>query len=59
MIHNAQLLDEQIFSERLASAISAIGRFCCKSRLREAANDDSVVLTRISAGSMHDGPSEE
>ena len=63
MIHQAksdpQLLDEQIFSERLASAISAIGRFCCKSRLRRWANRDSVVLTRILMRSIHDGPSEE
>jgi hypothetical protein len=34
-------------------------RFCCKSRLRLAVNRDSVVLTRISARSIHDGPSEE
>jgi hypothetical protein len=27
--------------------------------LRDAANRDSVVLTRISARSIHDGPSEE
>ena len=34
-------------------------RFCCKSRLRRAANRDSVVLTRFSVRSIHDGPSEE
>jgi hypothetical protein len=38
---------------------SACGRFCCKSRLREAAKRDSVLLTRIAARSIHDGPSEE
>ena len=35
------------------------GRFCCKSRLRQLANRDSVVLTRFSVRSIHDGPSEE
>src|SRR4030081_1679975 len=39
--------------------MSATGRFCCKSQLRQAAKRDSVVLTRISARSIHDGPSEE
>ena len=34
-------------------------RFCCKSQLRQAAKRDSVVLTRFSMGSIHDGPSEE
>ena len=34
-------------------------RFCCKSQLRQAANRDSVTLTRISARSIHDGPFEE
>jgi hypothetical protein len=38
---------------------SASGRFCCKSRLRHAAKRDSVVVTRFSARSIHDGPSEE
>ena len=38
---------------------SGNGRFCCKSRLRQATNRDSVTLTRISARSIHDGPSEE
>jgi hypothetical protein len=38
--------------------MSAVGGFCCKSQLRLAANRDSVVLTRISARSIHDGPSE-
>src|SRR6204780_4560831 len=32
---------------------------CCKSRLREATKRDSVVLTRFSARSIDDGPSEE
>jgi hypothetical protein len=41
------------------SPTSGIGRFCCKSQLRRAANRDSVVLTRFSARSIHDGPSEE
>jgi hypothetical protein len=39
--------------------MSACGRFCCKSQLRQAANRDSVVVTRFSARSIHDGPSEE
>jgi hypothetical protein len=39
--------------------ISAIGRLCCKIRLRQAAKRDSVMLTRISTRSIHDGPSEE
>jgi hypothetical protein len=39
--------------------MSASDRFCCRSQLRLAANRDSVVLTRISARSIHDGPSEE
>jgi hypothetical protein len=38
---------------------SVLCRFCCRSRLRQAANRDSVVLTRIAARSIHDGPSEE
>jgi hypothetical protein len=33
--------------------------FVCKSRLRHAANRDSAALTRISARSIHHGPSEE
>ena len=33
--------------------------FCCKSRLRQAAKRDSVVVTRFSVRSIHDGPSEE
>jgi hypothetical protein len=49
--------DERISSEQ--SGWSASCRFCCKSRLRPAANRDSVMLTRISARSIHDGPSEE
>ena len=40
-------------------AMSLIGRFCCKSRLRQATNRDSVVLTRFSMRSIHDGPFEE
>src|SRR5205085_12427016 len=40
-------------------AMSVHGRFCCKSRLREAAKRDSVLLTRIAARSTHDGPFEE
>jgi hypothetical protein len=36
---------------------SVVGQFCCKSRLRPAAKRDSVVLTRFSARSIHDGPS--
>jgi hypothetical protein len=39
--------------------MSAFGGFCCKSQLRRSANRDSVVLTRIAARSIHDGPSEE
>src|SRR5450756_511025 len=40
-------------------AMSVSCRFCCKSQLRQAANRDSVVLTRFSARSIHDGPFEE
>jgi hypothetical protein len=40
-------------------AMSPVGRFCCKSRLRRAAKRDSVVVTRFSVRSIHDGPSEE
>jgi hypothetical protein len=40
-------------------ATSAKCRFCCKSQLRQTAKRDSVVLTRCSARSIHDGPSEE
>ena len=39
--------------------IAAIGGFCCKSQLRQAAKRDSVVMTRFSVRSIHDGPSEE
>jgi len=39
--------------------MSPVGGFCCKSQLRQTAKRDSVVLTRFSAGSIHDGPSEE
>jgi putative tryptophan/tyrosine transport system substrate-binding protein len=42
-----------------AIVMSLIGRFCCKSQLRQAAKRDSVVLTRFSVRSIHDGPSEE
>lgn len=35
------------------------GRFCCESQLGQAQRRDSVVLTRIAARSIHDGPSEE
>jgi hypothetical protein len=38
---------------------SGYGRFFCKSRLRQVSKRDSVVLTRISARSIHDGPYEE
>jgi hypothetical protein len=40
-------------------AMPAVGRFCCKSGLREASKRDSVLLMRIAARSIHDGPSEE
>jgi hypothetical protein len=40
-------------------AMSEKCRFCCKSQLREASKHDSVLLTRIAARSIHDGPSEE
>jgi hypothetical protein len=43
----------------LITSTSAIGRFCCKSRLREATKRDSVVLRRIAARSIRDGRSEE
>ena len=42
----------------LSMVMSAVGRFCCKSQLREALKHDSVLLTRIAARSIHDGPSE-
>src|ERR1700721_406593 len=47
------------FSYQCYGGLSGIGRFCCRSRLREASKRDSVVLTRIAAGAIHDGPSEE
>jgi hypothetical protein len=42
-----------------AGHVSGFGRFCCKSQLRQTAKRDSVVLTRFSVRSIHDGPSEE
>jgi hypothetical protein len=52
--------DETTFKAQAGLKLaSACGRFCCKSRLRQASKRDSVVLTRIAAESIHDGPSEE
>ena len=34
------------------------GRFCYRSPLRHAANNDSILLTRIAAGASHDGSAE-
>src|SRR5205085_2140073 len=47
------------YEQTLSALVGMSGkcRFCCKSRLRQATNRDSVVLTRISARSI--GPSEE
>src|SRR5690242_205681 len=42
-------------STERAGQSSAIGRFCCKSRLRQGLERDSVELTRITARSIHDG----
>jgi hypothetical protein len=30
-------------------------RFCCRSRLKASANNDSLTLTRSAAGTGHDG----
>ena len=35
--------------------ISAWGRFCRRSRLKASANNDSLTLTRSTAGTGHDG----
>src|ERR1700716_1937297 len=35
--------------------MSATGRFCCRSPLKAAANNDSLTLTRSAAGVGHDG----
>jgi hypothetical protein len=35
------------------SGLSALGRFCCRSQLRQSLNRDSVVVTRFSVGSFH------
>ena len=43
----------------ITGSMSVLCRFCCKSQLRQAVKRDSVVLTRFSVGSIHDGPSEE
>jgi len=34
---------------------AAIGGFCCRSRLKAAANNDSLRLTRSTVGTGHDG----
>src|SRR5437868_8085134 len=39
--------------------MTAVGRFCCRSPLRLAANRDSILLTRILVGASHDGSAEE
>jgi hypothetical protein len=48
-----------VFAVERVALVFGNGRFCCKSRLRPGAKRDSVVLTRFSARSIHDGPSEE
>jgi hypothetical protein len=35
--------------------MSVFSRYCCKSRLRLVASRDSILLTRISARSIHGG----
>ena len=45
----------QVSNPKRKSA-AALRRFCCRSPLRHAANRDSILLTRISAGASHDGP---
>src|ERR1035438_2445025 len=35
--------------------VSALRRFCCRSRLKASANNDSLRLTRSAAGTGHDG----
>jgi hypothetical protein len=52
-------LSKSYISRGRLNLMSSIGRFCCKSQLREASKHDSVLLTRIAARSIHDGPSEE
>jgi hypothetical protein len=65
MTGNGGLIAEEGLAEEMflpvegTLAMSVAGGFCCKSQLRQAANRDSVLLTRISARSIHDGPSEE
>ena len=59
MIHqaksNPQLLDEQIFSERLASAISAIGTFeTCPSVLRMSVHRGRPEVAVVEAHSEVD-----
>jgi len=36
-------------------AMSALCRFCCRSRLKASANNDSLTLTLSAAGTSHDG----
>jgi hypothetical protein len=40
---------------RIGRSTSGIGRFCCRSRLKASANNDSLTLTRSAAGTGHDG----
>src|SRR5258706_8629531 len=35
--------------------MSVLCRFCCRSRLKASANNDSLTLTRSAAGTGHDG----
>ena len=64
MIHqaksNPQLLDEQIFSERIASAISAIGRLCSLIpglgvKLSNDILAGPTVLSAVGVSPPHDG----
>src|SRR6202163_934967 len=38
-----------------AASTSALGQFCCRSRLKASANNDSLTLTRSAVGTGHDG----
>ena len=41
--------------QAVESPMSASGRFCCRSRLKASANNDSLTLTRSAAGTDDDG----
>jgi hypothetical protein len=56
---NTQFSDEtpsgSLSFVRHVSTTSVHGRFCCRSRLKASANNDSLTLTRSAAGAGHDG----